>query len=275
MEIRYVADAVRYPRMTAEELRKSYWISLFDPDKMTLVYSDVDRAIVGSAVPGKKPLKLSSAKELAAEYFAERREIGVINIGGMGCVEVDSRKFNMSRLDGLYIGRGSREIVFGSGNPKSPAKYYILSYPAHTAHPTTHIRIGDALPSSLGSQAEANARTIYKYIHPAGVKSCQLVMGFTRLEAGSVWNTMSAHTHERRTEVYCYFDIEDKHVVFHFMGSPGETRHIVMRNGEAVLSPSWSIHSGCGTKNYSFIWGMGGENQAFDDMDGVAMEKLK
>jgi 4-deoxy-L-threo-5-hexosulose-uronate ketol-isomerase len=275
MKSRYVSDRVRYQRMNAEELRESYLVDLFTPGELELVYTDVDRAIVGSAVPLKKTLTLASAKKLAAEYFAERREIGVINIGQAGSVTVDRQTYKMGYLDGLYVGRESKEIIFKSNDARNPARFYILSYPAHTAYPTTHIQLDDAIHTKMGSMEESNARTIHKYILPGKVKSCQLVMGVTLLESGSVWNTMSAHTHERRTEIYCYFDIGVNDVVFHYMGMPDETRHIVVRNGQAVISPSWSIHAGCGTRKYAFIWGMGGENQAFDDMDGVAMDMIR
>ena len=275
MKSRTVADKVRYQRMNTEEMRESYLLELFTPGELDFVYTDVDRAIVGSAVPMGKALELSTAKELASDYFAERREIGVVNIGRPGSVTVDGKVYAMGNLDGLYIGRGSKTIAFNSDDAKNPARFYILSYPAHTAYPTTHIQLKDAVHTKLGSMEESNARTIHKYILPGKVQSCQLVMGVTQLETGSVWNTMSAHTHERRTEVYCYFDIAANDVVFHFMGMPDETRHIVIRDGQAVISPSWSIHAGCGTRKYSFIWGMGGENQAFDDMDGVAMDVIQ
>jgi len=276
MEIRYTADNVRYRQMDAQQLRQSFLVeSLFRRDQITLVYTDLDRGIVGSAMPVKEVLTLSSARELAADYFAQRREIGVINVGGKGKITVDGKTFDMENRDGLYIGRGSRKITFGSENPADPAAFYLLSYPAHTEYPTTHAKKADAAAVHLGSDEEANKRTIYKYIHPDGIKSCQLVMGFTELAEGNVWNTMASHTHERRTEIYLYFDIAENDVVFHFMGIPEETRHLVIRNRQAAISPSWSIHAGVGTRNYSFIWGMGGENQAFDDMDWVEMDRLR
>ncbi len=193
----------------------------------------------------------------------------MINIGCEGTVTVDGSEFTMARLDALYIGRGSRDIAFASADAANPARFYLVSYPAHAAHPTTHARIADAEPVRLGSSKECNERTIYKYIHPAGIKSCQLVMGCTQLEGGSVWNTMAPHTHERRSEVYMYFDLAETAAVFHFMGQPQETRHIVVRDGQVVISPSWSIHAGAGTTNYSFVWAMGGENQDFTDTDGI------
>jgi 4-deoxy-L-threo-5-hexosulose-uronate ketol-isomerase len=188
---------------------------------------------------------------------------------------VDGEKYKMNNRDGLYIGRGHKKIEFSSEDSKNPAKFYILSYPAHTEYPTALIKMSEANPVHLGSQEEANKRTIYQYIHENGVKSCQLVMGFTQLETGSIWNTMSAHTHQRRTEIYMYFDMGKNDLVFHFMGKPEATRHLVVRNGQATLSPSWSLHSGAGTRSYAFIWGMGGENQEFTDMDGIEMDHLK
>ncbi|MCK4297597.1 MAG: 5-dehydro-4-deoxy-D-glucuronate isomerase [Candidatus Marinimicrobia bacterium] len=276
MKVLYSADQIRFKRMTTDEIRETFLLdNLFVLDIIPMIYSDVDRAIIGSAVPSKGKLSLSSAKELASDYFAQRRELGVINIGEKGIVTVDGQHYDMERKDGLYIGRGSKLIEFESVNPDNPAYFYILSYPAHKDYPTAHAKKSDAEAVHVGSQKESNDRTIYKYIHPKGIKSCQLVMGFTELAEGSVWNTMPAHTHERRMEVYLYFDIKDNAVVFHLMGKPDETRHIVIRNRQAVVSPSWSIHSGAGTSNYSFIWGMGGENQEFDDMDNVKMDILK
>ena len=277
MDVRYVADQVRYQTMTTEELRSTFLVeNLFEPEKIILLYTDVDRAIVGSAMPGSQKLKLeASKKEMSADYFAERREIGVINIGAKGNLTVDGKSYELENKDGLYIGRGSKNIEFSSVDAKDPARYYILSYPAHTNYPAKLIKKSEANPVHLGSQEEANKRTIFQYIHENGVQSCQLVMGFTQLEPGSIWNTMSAHTHQRRTEIYMYFDMGKDDLVFHFMGKPEATKHLVIRNGQAVLSPSWSLHAGAGTKNYAFIWGMGGENQEFTDMDGISMGDLK
>ena len=276
MEVRYSPDPSRFCRMTTQEVRDSFLVeSLFRPDEMEFIYSDVDRAITGSAVPVKKALTLGSAPQLRAEYFCQRRELGVLNIGQAGTVTVDGQAFKMTPLDALYIGRGVKEIVFKSDTPSAPAKFYLLSYPAHATYPTTHIKKDQASPAHLGSEAEANKRTIYKYIHPDGVKSCQLVMGFTQLMPGSVWNTMPPHTHDRRMEVYMYFNMPDEARVFHLIGKPEETRHIVVANGQAIISPSWSLHSGVGTQAYAFCWGMGGENQAFDDMDHLKIGDLK
>jgi 5-keto 4-deoxyuronate isomerase len=262
--------------MTTDELRKSYFIdTLFVPDEVPMTYSDIDRSITGSAVPVKKTLMLlSTKKEMAAEFFAERREVGVVNIGNEGIIEVDGKTFVLRAKDALYIGRGAKRIEFKSKNADQPAKYYFVSYPAHKEYPTAYIRFADAVQSKLGSQRDANKRTINKLILPGSVQSCQLVMGLTELEEGSVWNTMPSHTHQRRSEVYMYFNVAPDALVIHLMGQPDETRHLIIHNEQAVLNPSWSIHSGVGTRNYSFIWAMGGENQVFDDMDGVTMNEL-
>ena len=276
MEVRYSPDPVRFCRMTTQEVRDNFLIeSLFKPDVIEMVYSDVDRAIAGSAVPVKGELALTSADELRADYFCQRRELGILNIGGAGCVTIDGTKYEMSNLDCLYVGRGSKEILFAGDDAKKPAKYYLLSYPAHAEYPVAHIKKSESTPVKLGSVEESNMRTIYKCIHPDNVTSCQLVMGYTILEPGCVWNTMPAHTHERRMEVYMYFDVPEGARVFHFMGKPEETRHISVAGEQAVISPSWSIHSGVGTSAYTFCWGMGGENQAFDDMDHLQIEDLK
>jgi 4-deoxy-L-threo-5-hexosulose-uronate ketol-isomerase len=275
MEVRYPPDPKHFERMNTTETRQSFLIEdLFVPGEIKLVYSHVDRMVIGSAVATTTPLMLEAGPELAADYFAQRREIGVINIGGMGGMKVDRTEYSMDNRDVLYIGRGSREIEFSSVDPKDPARFYLVSLPAHQSYPARHAKRDAAEPVRLGSQAEANQRVIYKCIHPQGIQSCQLVMGFTDLAEGSVWNTMAAHTHERRSEVYMYFDLEGDALVFHLMGQGHETRHIVVRNGQAVISPSWSLHAGAGTRNYSFVWAMGGENQEFGDMDGVRMDDL-
>jgi 4-deoxy-L-threo-5-hexosulose-uronate ketol-isomerase len=276
MKTRIVADQTRYQRMTTAELRESFLIdSLFQPDAVELIYTDVDRAVVGSVVPKETKVALGTSKsQLAADYFAERREVGLINVGAEGTVIVDGKSFTMENCDGLYIGRGSKQIEFASKNAGDPAKFFLISYPAHTSYPTTHAKKSAAEAVNLGSVKDANQRTIYKYIHPKGIPSCQLVMGFTQLKEGSIWNTMPPHTHSRRSEVYMYFNLDPAARVFHMMGTPKESRHLLVKNGQAVLSPSWSIHSGAGTQNYSFIWAMGGENQAFDDMDQVAIGEL-
>lgn len=275
MEVRYAADPHRFERMNTAEVRASFLVDdLFVPGELKLLYSDVDRLVIGSAVPTSTPLSLEAGPELAADYFAQRREIGAFNIGGRGSVNVDGEVYPVANKEILYIGRGSQAIEFSSQDARDPARFYLISLPAHTSHPTQGAGLDAADPVRLGTQAEANQRTIYKYIHPQGIQSCQLVMGFTELAEGSIWNTMAAHTHERRSEVYMYFDLEEDAVVFHFMGAPHETRHIVVRDGQAVISPSWSIHAGAGTSNYCFVWAMGGENQEFTDMDHVGMEVL-
>ena len=276
MQIRYSPHPNDYQKLNTNELRSTFLIeSLFTPGKVELVYTDADRAIVGSAMPGELALKLTADAELRSAFFCERRELGVLNIGGPGTIVADGKAHEMANLDCLYLGRGSQNINFFSSGSGSPAAYFLLSYPAHTAHPTTHAKLKDATPVELGTVADANRRTIYKYIHTDGIKSCQLVLGFTRLQEGSVWNTMPSHTHTRRSEVYMYFDLPTKRRVMHFMGTPQQTRHLIVANRQAVISPSWSIHSGCGTGNYNFCWGMGGENQAFDDMDPAPVETLR
>jgi 4-deoxy-L-threo-5-hexosulose-uronate ketol-isomerase len=277
MDVRYSADPERLKTMTAGSLRTMFLIdNLFTPDKVPMTYSDIDRSITGSAVPKTGTLTLlATKKEMAAEFFAERREIGVINIGGTGSIGVDGNAFVLERKDALYIGRGARMIEFKSAKESDPAKFYFVSYPAHKEFPAALVRFADADRSILGSQQDANKRTINRLIHAGGPKSCQLVMGLTELEEGSVWNTMPPHTHQRRSEVYMYFNMQPDALVVHFMGQPEETRHIIIRNEQAVLNPSWSIHSGAGTRSYSFIWAMGGENQVFNDMDDVPLSTLR
>ncbi len=275
MNVRYTVGKNEYQRMTTRELREAFLIDLFEPGKLNLLYCEVERAIVGAAVPAVESLALEAGKELASNYFCERREVGVLNIGGSGTVAVDGVAYRMENLDGLYIGRGSKEVSFSSADASDPARFHLVSYPAHAAYPTEHAKKASAKAITLGSAENANQRTIYQYIHENGIRSCQLVMGFTVLEPGSVWNTMPCHTHERRTEVYLYFGLDENSRVFHMMGPGDETRHLAVSNGQAVISPMWSIHSGCGTKAYSFCWAMGGENQRFDDMDHITMEDLK
>lgn len=276
MEFLDTADKRSYRRMTTSELRDAYMVTnLFTPGAVKLCYTDIDRAIVGSIVPESTPLSLPIHKELAAAYFAERREIGIINIGGEGSVVVDGQTYALANRDSLYIPRGSQQVEFSSADAASPAKYYLLSYPAHKRYETRLVTKEQANGLHLGSEAESNKRVIYQSIRPGLVETCQLVMGFTELEEGSVWNTKPPHTHKRRSEVYMYFDIRDNARVFHFMGEPNETRNLVVGEGEVVVSPSWSIHCGAGMTNYTFIWGMGGENQDFDDMDGIDIENLK
>lgn len=281
MNTRYTVGKNEYKRMTTDELRDAFLVDLFEDGKLNLLYCEVERAIVGAAVPNSgKPLVLEAGKELAADFFCQRREVGVLNVGGAGTVTVDGTKYKMDNLDGLYIGRGSKEISFQAwdekeGGGSASARFYLISYPAHTDYPTTQAKKADANVLELGTMQDSNHRKIYQYIHENGIQSCQLVMGFTALEPGSVWNTMPCHTHERRTEVYMYFNLDQDSRVFHMMGPGDETRHIVVANEQAVISPMWSIHSGAGTNAYNFCWGMGGENQRFDDMDHIAIADLK
>lgn len=285
MELRTAASPRDVKHYTTERLREEFLIQdLFVPGEIKLVYSHIDRIITGAAVP-VEALKLTAGDELRAEYFLQRREMGVINIGGTGRIVIDGRVYELGYKEGMYIGMGSKDITFESVNPQEPARFYLNSAPAHKEYPTVLIKpegtpedgvviIKDENKVELGSLEEANHRVICKYILPGQVESCQLVMGMTKLMPGSVWNTMPCHTHDRRMEVYLYFEMPEDAIVMHYMGEPTETRHIVMRNEEAVISPSWSIHAGCGSQAYTFIWGMVGENQAFDDMDGVAMKDL-
>ncbi len=277
MEVRYSPDKEGFINLTTKQLREKFLIeNLFQENAVPMVYSDIDRSITGSAVPvGEKLSLTASKKEMAADYFTERRELGIINIGAKGKVKVDNTEYDLNHYDALYIGRGKKEITFGSEDKNSPALFYFVSYPAHTEYPDKYIKLEDAESVDLGSLADSNKRTIHKYILPGKVESCQLVMGLTILDEGSVWNTMPAHTHQRRSEVYMYFNLRKESFVVHLIGSPEETRHILIRDKQAVLSPSWSLHSGPGTQNYSFIWAMGGENQDFDDMDWIPMENMK
>jgi 4-deoxy-L-threo-5-hexosulose-uronate ketol-isomerase len=236
---------------------------------------DLDRVILGGAVPLGESLRLDPPAWLAAEHFLERRELGVLNIGGAGLVRAGGTSFEMQPRDVVYLGRGTRDVSFSSASPERPARFYLVSYPAHASHPCARVPRSEADASDLGTETGANRRRLAKYIHPARVPTSQLLMGVTTLATGSVWNTMPSHRHVRRTEVYLYFDLPENEVVMHLLGEPGETRHVVVRNEEVVLSPAWSIHSGCGTAAYSFCWAMGGENQDFSDMQAVDMRELK
>lgn len=276
MKTYLMADPKRYPSMNTAELRETFLLeALFEPGAVRLAYVDLDRAVVGFAAPTSAPLELGADPLLRAKHFTERRELGALNIGGAGSIEVDGKRYPMENLDCLYIGRGSEKVTFESADAANPAIFYLLSYQAHASYPTTLVRKSEANPVELGSAETCNHRTIYKYIHAAGAKSCQLVMGVTHLQPGSSWNTMPAHTHMRRSEIYVYFNLADDARVFHLMGPADETRHIVMKNREIVVSPGWSIHAGVGTRAYSFCWGMGGENQDYADMDLVAVESLR
>jgi len=276
MEIRHAIHQEQFKKMTTDEIRKHLLIqNIFTQDKINLVYSHIDRIIAGGAKPVKEKLKLEAGKEIGADFFLARREMGIINIGGKGTVTVDGTKYDLDNQDGLYIGMGAKDVVFTSADKDKPAKFYINSAPAHMNYPNVKINIKEANPRKLGSPEQSNVRTIYQYIHPAVMKSCQLVMGLTQLEPNNMWNSMPCHTHDRRMEVYLYFNLPEDGVVFHMIGEPTETRHVVIRNEEACIMPSWSIHTGVGTRNYTFIWGMVGENQNFDDMDNVPMKTLK
>jgi 4-deoxy-L-threo-5-hexosulose-uronate ketol-isomerase len=271
-----MADPVRYPSMTTAQIRKTFLIDdLYVPGAISQAYVDLDRAVVGIAAPLMAPVALVTDAMLRATYFLERRELGALNIGGTGLIHVDGEQYSLENLDCLYIGRGAREVVFESIDTNEPPVFYLLSYPAHATYSTTHVRKDQASQAELGSADTCNRRTIYKYIYLEGAKSCQLVMGVTHLHPGSAWNTMPAHTHMRRSEIYMYFNLSENARVFHLMGPAEETRHIVMRNREAVVSPGWSIHAGVGTQAYSFCWGMGGENQDYGDMDPVPVSDLR
>lgn len=275
MEFRNGIHPADFASYDTNRIRQELLIQeIFNDDEVKLVYSHIDRIIIGGVKPVNKELKLEIGQEIGVEYFLARREMGVINIGGQGSVKVDGEKYVLNKKDGLYIGKGHKEIVFSSEGD-SPAKFYLNSAPAHIGYPTKKINIKDAKAEQIGSLKNSGQRTIYKYIHPDVCQSCQLLMGMTVLEPNNVWNTMPCHTHSRKMEVYFYFDIAKDNVVFHFVGEPEETRHLVVRNEEAIINPSWSIHSGVGTSNYTFIWGTVGENQTFTDMDAVGMDILK
>ena len=276
MEVRDAANAKDVKYYTTDRLREEFHIAnLFTKDNIRMVYSHIDRIIVIGMMPVFAELRLEAGKELAANYFLERRELGCINIGGKGIITIDGVTYEMNPRDGIYVGMGTKELTFKSVDPENPAKFYMTSCPAHTQYPTVKIDITKARKVPCGSVEDCNKRVINQYIHPEVMKSCQLAMGLTQLEVGSNWNTMPCHTHDRRMEVYLYLDMDRNDAVFHMMGEPKETRHIVMHNEEAVISPSWSIHSGVGTRNYSFIWAMCGENQEFTDMDHIETKELR
>ena len=276
MEVRQAVNAKDYPGYGTDRLREEFLIeNLFPQGELYLCYSMIDRIIAGGTQVGARGVKLNAGEEMRCAYFLERREMGVINIGGKGHIVADGKRYDLNKYDCLYLGRGMREVEFFGESDESPALFYLNSTPAHRACPVRLVPLKDAVHVDLGSKQECNERTINKYILPGKAESCQLVMGLTMLKPGSVWNTMPSHTHDRRMEVYLYFDMQPGNVVFHLMGTPGETRHIVVKNRQAVISPSFSIHSGVGTQNYTFIWGMCGENQDFDDMDAVNTEDLR
>jgi 4-deoxy-L-threo-5-hexosulose-uronate ketol-isomerase len=277
MEIREAIAAAAAKKFTTDELRNNFLVSdLFKPDEVKLVYTYYDRLMIGGILPAQKELELDvDEKIIGTSFLLNRREMGIINIGGQGKIIVDNQEYELDHKDALYIGMGAKDIRFSSAEATKPAVFYMNCAPAHKTFSTTKISISQSEPLHLGGNANSSKRTIYKYIHPDGVKSCQLVMGLTMMAPANMWNTMPTHTHPRRIEAYFYFDIPEDNAVFHFMGEPSETRHLVVRNREVVISPSWSIHSGVGTNNYTFIWGMAGENQTFSDMDAVPIHELK
>lgn len=280
MEIRYGTHPQAFAHCTTAEIRDEFLIeNLFQPDQLVCVYSHIDRMIVLGCLPVTQELHLEQGMDvwacLGTHTFLERRELGVFNLGGNGSIVADGVTYHMGHKDCLYVAMGTQNVVFSSENKEEPAKFYLVSAPAHRACKTTFISIQNAAARKLGGADNANTRTIYQFIHPDVLETCQLTMGMTSLEPGNVWNTMPCHTHERRMEVYLYTDVAPENVVFHFMGQPQETRHLVIQNQQAVISPSWSIHSACATSNYSFIWAMGGENQAFDDMDAIPTTALR
>jgi 4-deoxy-L-threo-5-hexosulose-uronate ketol-isomerase len=276
MEIRFQSSPREVKGMNTQELRDNFLVQhLMQANLIQLVYSHFDRVIVGGVMPVSNPVLLPNEAELRADYFLERRELGIINVGGAGKVEADGVVYELSKLDALYLGKGTRSVSFTSASADQPAQYFLLSAPAHHTYPNRRMQKDEAAPVHLGEKATSNERTIYKYIHQEGIQSCQLVMGLTVLKEGSVWNSVPPHTHTRRMEVYFYFDLPETHRVFHLMGEPQETRHIVMANQEAVISPPWSVHCGPGTTNYGFIWAMAGENYTFTDMDPVPIATMQ
>ncbi|MFI5197504.1 MAG: 5-dehydro-4-deoxy-D-glucuronate isomerase [Thermoanaerobaculia bacterium] len=276
MQTRRLVDPAHYERMTSEELRAAFLVEdLFSSGELHLVHWEAERTVLGGAVPRESALALEAPPEIKAEFFAERREIGIVNLGASGTVLVDDARHVLAPRDGLYVGRGSREIAFASDRPDAPARFYLVSHPAHATLPIRHVTARAAETVRIGSPQNASARILRRYIHARGIGSCQLVMGVTDMEPGCVWNTMPPHTHARRTEIYLYFDLEPEAFALHVMGPPDETRHIVVRNLQAVLSPSWSMHFAAATSRYAFVWSMGGENQEFEDMQAVSMDQLR
>ena len=280
MDIRYSCSPNAVKRYTTDELRREFLITdLYTPDKVQAIYSHVDRMVTVGIMPVSKKLAIDDGIDIWANfgthYFLERREAGVFNLGGAGTIEADGKVYELGYKDCLYLTKGTEKVFFTSNDPANPAKFYMVSAPAHTSYETRLIKISDAAKRPVGDIKTSNKRVINQFIHPDVLKTCQLSMGLTELDTGSVWNTMPAHTHERRMEIYTYFEIPEGNIVFHFMGQGQETRHIVMKNFDAVISPSWSIHAGAGTSNYSFIWAMGGENQEFDDMDNIPPSEMK
>jgi len=278
MDIRQSIHSEHAKTLDTDGLRREFLIDkIFDADNYTLTYSHIDRIIIGGVMPVQKPVTIGHevGKQLGVSYFLERRELGVINIGGPGVIEVDGKSWEIGQQEALYVGQGAQSVIFRSSDASRPAKFYYNSAPAHTHYPDKKIPLDEAVKATLGDAATSNRRTINKFIVPDVLPTCQLTMGLTRLDDGNLWNTMPCHTHERRMEVYFYFDMADDSAVFHMMGQPQETRHLLVHNEQAVISPSWSIHAGVGTQRYTFIWGMVGENQVFDDMDHVNISALR
>ena len=274
--MRYLPTPEQSARLSPEELRAHFLVEgLFVAGESRFEMIDLDRVVLGGVVPLDAPIALTAPEVFAAKSFTERREVGMLNIGGAGSVTVNGARHSLAKLDILYVGRGANDIVLASDAATSPARFFLVSYPSHAEHPTVRVGASDADVSELGTQEKANRRRLARYIHMNGARSSQLVMGVTSLQIGSVWNTMPPHTHVRRTEIYLYFDLPPDAVVFHMMGTPDATQHVVVRDGEVALAPSWSIHSGCGTSNYAFCWAMGGENQEFADMQGFDMTTLR
>ncbi|MCL2618808.1 MAG: 5-dehydro-4-deoxy-D-glucuronate isomerase [Defluviitaleaceae bacterium] len=280
MDVRYSANARDVKRYTTQEMRDEFLVQgLYKPDEVTAVYSHVDRMVVVGIMPVSQTLPIDKGIDIMANFgtnfFLERREAGFFNLGGSGVCTVDGTAYKMGLRDCIYITKGCKEVTFASDSKDNPARFYGVSSPAHKACETKLLTMAQAAKNPVGAAETANKRVINQFIHPAVLETCQLMMGLTVLDSGSVWNTMPAHTHERRMEIYTYFDIPEEQAVFHMMGAPTETRHIIVQNYDAVISPSWSIHAGCGTSNYAFIWAMGGENQTFTDMDTIPTSQLR
>ena len=276
MELRHPTNPQDFKTYDTQRIRDEFLVSdLFRPDAVRMTYSFNDRMIIGGACP-QKPLALEGGKELGTEFFLQRRELGIINVGPPGVVTVQGTAYDLEKDDGLYVGLGNADVEFSSKDPQQPARFYFLSGPAHKEYPTAKATMADAESNRIGAEEQCNVRVLNKYIHPGGVQSANLVMGITVVEPGNVWNSLPpCHTHTRRMEVYFYYDLAPDAALFHLMGEPDETRHIVLRNEEAVISPSWSIHAGAGTSDYKFIWGMVGDNQAFTDMDVIGVDRLR
>lgn len=278
MDVRQSIHSEHARQLDTAGLRREFLIEkIFVADDYTLTYSHIDRIIIGGVMPVQQSVSIGSevGQQLGVSFFLERRELGVINVGGPGMIDVDGKTWEIGHEEALYVGKGAQNVVFRSANAEQPAKFYYNSAPAHTTYPDKKITLDEASPTTLGDPATSNRRTINKFIVPDVLPTCQLTMGLTKLEPGSLWNTMPCHTHERRMEVYFYFDMDEETAVFHMMGQPQETRHLLVHNEQAVISPSWSIHAGVGTQRYTFIWGMAGENQIFDDMDHVKISELR